>query len=87
MQYLKIVGIEKISYDKKDGTHVEAVKYHATDDTKRDNVVGVTVSDIYVSAAALSRVTTVPQLGDLVFPVFSSKGYFVDFLPGPTPSK
>lgn len=81
MKIWEVVGTERVSYDKADGTHVEAVNYHLQSDLMPDEGKGKAVDKIYVSAAAMGRLTYVPSVGDTVIPLRSAKGYLDDFMP------
>lgn len=86
MNALKVVGIQRISYDRKDGSHAEGVNFHLADLNPGPDCTGMTVMSAYLSAFSVGRLSYVPQLNDMVYPLRSDRGYVVDFLPGGAPS-
>lgn len=87
MNAQKVIGIEKVSYKNKEGTQVDALRYHLCDDSPRPEVNGVTVEAVFVKAAVLSGSPVVPKLGDYVYLLRSDKGFVQGFLPGQAPAK
>lgn len=77
-----VVGIETIAYAKKDGTPVEGVRYHLTAQPRDPSrVAGVLCDSVYVSARLVSSWPFIPSVGDVVRPVYNSRGHLEEFLP------
>lgn len=59
---MKLVGIEKIDYKKKDGTQVKGCKFHYTDNVDNENVEGVITGNFYVSSAKADELPALEEL-------------------------
>lgn len=70
---MKVVGIQEINYDKKDGTHVEGVSVHCIDDTVNKDVRGILTRQYFfsVNKSCCESLKTLPLDTDIL--VFYNK--------------
>lgn len=80
-----IVGVQKINYNKKDGTPVDSVKFYTT--RKAPDTVGICAEEIYMTTAQLTNLgVSIPEsqyqqaLGKTLEVEYNQRGFIVSLL-------